>query len=194
MTLWSRSVKSGRVGQRCIKSSDRYKSNEHHRKSKHGAIITISIQGHNTKNQRSLNKGGKKLRKKQRHAMKTSIGQVTRHQYNKLHPPPSLPSGMATVNAQVAASHEAASIAEQEDGGTAVLLRAGQTAQHVLLGPLVAALGEVNEELLHHGGDDVAGGDGVDADVVLAPFGGEVAAELDDGCFARVVGGADEAL
>lgn len=64
MTLWSRSVKSGRVGQRCIKSSDRYKSNEHHRKSKHGAIITISIQGHNTKNQRSLNKGGKKIKKK----------------------------------------------------------------------------------------------------------------------------------
>lgn len=101
---------------------------------------------------------------------------------------------MASVNAQVTASHKAARIAEQEDSRTAVLLRAGQTAQHVLLGPLVAALGEVHEELFDHRGDDVAGGDGVDADVVLAPLGGEVAAELDDGGFAGVVGGTDEAL
>lgn len=101
---------------------------------------------------------------------------------------------MATVNAQVAARHETAGIAEQEDGRAAVFFRAGQAAQHVLLGPLVAALGEVDEELLHHGRDDVAGRDGVDADVVLAPFGGEVAGELDDGCFAGVVGGTDQAL
>lgn len=101
---------------------------------------------------------------------------------------------MSTVNAQVTTSHEAASIAEQEDSRPAVLLRTGQTAQHVLLGPLVAALRELDEELLDHCGDDVAGGDGVDADVVLAPFGGEVAAELDDGGFAGVVCGTDEAL
>lgn len=101
---------------------------------------------------------------------------------------------MSTVNAQVTTSHEAARITEQEDRRTAVLLRTGQAAQHVLLGPLVAALGEVDEELLDHGGDDVARGDGVDADVVLAPFGGEVAAELDDGCFGGVIGGADQTL
>lgn len=101
---------------------------------------------------------------------------------------------MTTVNAQITSSHEATGITEEEHSSAAVLLRARQTAQHVLLGPLVAALGKFDEELFHHGGDDVARGDGVDADVVLAPFGGEVATELDDGCFAGVVGGTDEAL
>lgn len=105
-----------------------------------------------------------------------------------------LPSSVTTINAQVATSHKAASITEQEDSSTTVLLGTRQTAQHVLLGPLVASLGEVDEELLHHGGDDVARGDGVDTDVVLAPFGGEVAAELNDGCLAGVVGGADQSL
>lgn len=105
-----------------------------------------------------------------------------------------LPRSMATVNAQVTTSHEAASIAEQEDCSTTVLLRAGQTAQHVLLGPLVAALGELDEQLLDHLSDDVARGNGVDADVVLAPFSSQVAAQLDDGRFAGVVGGADQTL
>lgn len=109
-------------------------------------------------------------------------------------PQPYLPRGMSAVHAQVAAGHEAAGIAQQEHSGAAVLLRAGQTAQHVLLGPLITTLGEVKEELFHHGGDDVAGGDGVDADVVLAPLGGEVATELDDSGLACVVGGTDETL
>lgn len=86
-----------------------------------------------------------------------------------------LPSGMSTIHAQVTASHKAAGIAEQEDRGTAVLLRTRQTAEHVLFRPLVAALWELNEQVLHHGGDNVARGDGVDTDVVLAPLGGEVA-------------------
>ncbi len=105
-----------------------------------------------------------------------------------------LPRSMATVNAQVTTSHEAARIAEQEDRRTAVLLRAGQTAQHVLLGPLVAALGELDKQILNHLRDDVARGNGVDADVVLAPFRSQVAAQLDDGRFAGVVGGADQTL
>ena len=105
-----------------------------------------------------------------------------------------LPRSMATVNSQVTTSHEAARIAEQEDRCTAVLLRAGQAAQHVLLGPLVAALGELDEQILDHLGDDVARGNGVDADVVLAPFGSQIAAQLDDGRFAGVVGGADQTL
>lgn len=101
---------------------------------------------------------------------------------------------MATVHAQVATSHEAAGVAEQEHGGTAVLLRARQAAQHVLLGPLVAALGELDEELLDHSSHDVAGGDGVDTDVVLAPLGGEVAAQLDDSGLAGIVGGTNQTL
>lgn len=83
---------------------------------------------------------------------------------------------MSTIHAQVAPSHEAARIAEQEDRSATVLLRTRQTAEHVLLRPLVAALWELDEQVLHHGGDDVARGDSVDADVVLAPLGGEVAA------------------
>lgn len=83
---------------------------------------------------------------------------------------------MATVHAQVTPSHEAARITEQEHRGATVLLRAGKAAQHVLLGPLVAALGELDEQLFNHLGDDVARGNGVDADVVLAPLGGQVTA------------------
>ena len=83
---------------------------------------------------------------------------------------------MATVNAQVTARHEAASIAEQEERGAAVLLWTRQTAQHVLLRPLVATLREVDEQLLDHGSDYVAWRDSVDANIVLAPFSGQVAA------------------
>lgn len=101
---------------------------------------------------------------------------------------------MATVHAQITTSHETACIAEQEHCRTAVLLGTGQTAQHVLLGPLVAALGVLDEQLLDHLRDDVARGNGVDADVVLAPLGGQIPAQLDDSGFAGVVGGADETL
>lgn len=101
---------------------------------------------------------------------------------------------MTAIHPQVTPRHEAAGITDQEDGGAAILLGLGHATQHVLLGPLVAALGEFHEELLDHGGDDVAGGDGVDADTVLAPLGREVAAELDDGGLRGVVGGADQSL
>lgn len=105
-----------------------------------------------------------------------------------------LPRGVATIHAQVAASHEAAGIAEQEDRGATVLLWPGEAAQHVLLGPLVPAVGELDEQLLDHGGDDVAGGDGVDADVVGAPFGGEIAGELEDSGLAGIVCGTNQTL
>lgn len=101
---------------------------------------------------------------------------------------------MTTVHPQITSSHKATGITDQKHSSTAVLFGARQTAQHVLLRPLFATLGELHKEVLDHLGDDVAGADGVDTDVVLAPFGGEVAAELDDGCFGGVVGWADEAL
>jgi hypothetical protein len=101
---------------------------------------------------------------------------------------------VASIDAQVASGHETASIAEKEDSCSAVLLRRGQTSKHVVLGPLVAALGVLDEELLNHSGDDITGRDSVDTDVVLAPLGGKVAGELDDGRFASVVGRADETL
>lgn len=101
---------------------------------------------------------------------------------------------MATVHAQVATSHEAAGVAEQEDGCTTVLLWPGETTKHVLLRPLIAAIREVDEELLNHGSNDVSGRDGVDTNVVLAPLSGEVTAQLDDGGLTGVVGGANETL
>lgn len=101
---------------------------------------------------------------------------------------------MTTVHAQVTAGHEAAGIAEQEHGSAAVFLRTGQAAQHILLGPLVATLGELDKKLLNHGGHDIAGGDGVDTDVVLAPLGSEVAAQLEDSGLAGIIRGADKTL
>lgn len=105
-----------------------------------------------------------------------------------------LPRSMATVHPQIASRHKAAGIADQKHSRATVFLGPRQATQHVLLGPFLAALGELHEQVLDHLRDDVAGADGVDADVVLAPFGGEVAAELDDGGFGGVVGWADEAL
>ena len=105
-----------------------------------------------------------------------------------------LPSGVATVHAQVASRHETTSVTEEEDSGTPVLLRGGQASEHVVLGPLLAALRVLDKELLNHGSDNIAGRDSVDPDIVLAPLGGEVAGELDNGSFAGVVSRADEAL
>lgn len=101
---------------------------------------------------------------------------------------------MATVDTDIAASHEAAGIAEEEDGGSAVVLRGGQTAKHVLLGPLGAALGVLDEQLLNHGSDDVARRDGVDSNAILTPLRREVAGELENSSLGGVVWSADETL
>lgn len=47
---------------------------------------------------------------------------------------------------------------------------------------------------MHHGSQDVAGGNTVDSDLVGAPLHGEVARQLNDGGFGSVVGRADEIL
>ena len=85
---------------------------------------------------------------------------------------------MTAVDAEIGASHEGACVAEEEDGGAAVLVRHADAAKHVLFSPLGFALGVVVKEVLEHLGEDVAGGEGVDPDAVLAPFSSEVAAEL----------------
>ena len=105
-----------------------------------------------------------------------------------------LPSGVPAIHSQVASGHKAACVADQEHCCTTILGRRAQTAKHVLSGPLLATLGVLDEELLDHGGDDVARGDGVDADAVLAPFGSEVSRELQDTGLGGVVRWADEAL
>jgi hypothetical protein len=101
---------------------------------------------------------------------------------------------MPAVHAQIAAGHKAAGVADQENRSTTVLGRARQATQHVLLGPLGATLGKLDKQVLDHLGDNIARRNGVDADVVLAPFGGQVAAQLEDAGFGSVVGSADEAL
>ena len=87
-----------------------------------------------------------------------------------------LPGCVTSVNAEITAGHEGAGVADEKDRSATVLLRGRQSTKHVLLGPLVAALGELHEQVLDHGGHDVAGGDGVDADSVLTPFHSEIAA------------------
>ena len=100
----------------------------------------------------------------------------------------SLPGSVATVNAQISTSHEAAGITDQKHTSATELVRQRQATEHVFLGPLLLAVGEVVEQVLQHLGHDVAGREGVDADAVSAPFGGEVASELDDGSFGGIVG------
>ena len=104
------------------------------------------------------------------------------------------PRTMAAVYAQVGPGHEAARITDQEDGSTPVFLRLAQSSQHILLRPLGLPLRELVEELGDHSRDNIAWRNGVHADAVLAPFGGEISPELEDGGFGGVVGGADEAL
>ena len=105
-----------------------------------------------------------------------------------------LPSRVAPINLQIRACHKTTRIANQKYRRAAVLVWPAQFAQHILRRPVAPPLGVLLEEVLHHGGHDVAGRDGVDADAVGSPFRGEVAGELDDGGFGGVVGGADEAL
>ena len=95
---------------------------------------------------------------------------------------------MATVNPQIRSGHEAASLAKEENSSAPVFLRVAETAKHVGVGPVGPAFGERLEQAGGHGGDDVAGGDSVDADAVLAPFGSEVAGKLQDSRFGSVVG------
>lgn len=101
---------------------------------------------------------------------------------------------MPTINPQIAPRHKATRIAYQKHRGAPILLRRTKLAQHILRRPIALALRVLLEQRFDHGGDDVARRDGIDADAVGAPFGGEVAAELEDGRFGGVVRGADEAL
>lgn len=66
-------------------------------------------------------------------------------------------------------------------------MRVADAAEHVLASPLGLALGMNIEKVLQHLGLDVSGRERVDADAVLAPFGGEAASELDDGRLGGIV-------
>lgn len=101
---------------------------------------------------------------------------------------PTLPSTMPPINPQIRPRHEAARITQQKNGRAAVFLRVAQALQHVGIGPSGPALGESLKKTSGHGSHDVTRRQSVDADAVLAPFGGQVAAKLEDGGFGGVVG------
>ena len=102
---------------------------------------------------------------------------------------------MATVHDEVAAGHKRASIAKEKEGGAFELRGLCEAAHHVRGFPGLAQAGDLLEVLTHHGGQDVAGADAVDADAALAaaadgtPLHREVSRELDDGGLGRVVHG-----
>lgn len=81
-----------------------------------------------------------------------------------------LPGSMAAIDPEIAASHEAARIAEQEHSRATKFSRQADAAQHVFLGPDILSLGAVIEKVLQHLREDVTGRYGVDTDPVLSPF------------------------
>lgn len=105
-----------------------------------------------------------------------------------------LPRAMAPIDPQITGRHETTRVANQKHRRATILIRHAQFAQHVLRRPLSPPLRVLLEQLLYHGGHDVTRGDGVDTNAVLAPFGREVAGELEHAGFACVVGAAYEAL
>jgi hypothetical protein len=98
---------------------------------------------------------------------------------------------MPSIDPQITARHETARITDAENRSASVLLRYTEFPQHILRWPVAPTLGVFLEQSLDHGGRNVPGGDGVDANAVGAPFRGQVAAELEDGGLGGVVGGAD---
>ena len=79
-----------------------------------------------------------------------------------------LPRGMAPVNHQIAARHEATSIAQQKQPGALELTRCREPAHHILPTPHPLQLGVLLHVPVYHRGHDVARADAVDADAARA--------------------------
>ena len=77
---------------------------------------------------------------------------------------------MPSIDPQITTRHKAARITDAKHRSTPVLLGHTEFPQHILRRPVAPALGVFLEQSLDHGGRDVAGRDGVDADAVGAPF------------------------
>ena len=102
---------------------------------------------------------------------------------------------MSSINLQIRTRHKSTRITDQEHRGPPVILWLAQFPQHVLRRPCLPPFGIQLEQLLNHVGHDIAWRDGVDAYAVgFAPFGGQVACELDYGGFACVVCGTYQTL
>ena len=104
------------------------------------------------------------------------------------------PRSVATVNNQCAPSHETASITQSEERRTPELLRRSQPSEHILRFPHSPRSRVLLEDLLDHGGDNVAGAQVVNTDTMTAPFHSKRARELDHGCLGGVVDGRGHAL
>ena len=85
-----------------------------------------------------------------------------------------LPACVPAVYTEIGPCHVRACWTEQEHRCAAKVFRLAELAEHVLRGPICAALWVEAKELFDHRGDDVAWRYGVDADAVLAPFRSEV--------------------
>lgn len=94
---------------------------------------------------------------------------------------------MSTVNTEVTSRHEAAGVAEQEYGSTAIFLGDTESLKHVLLGPLLFSLGVVVEQIQQHLGQDVPGRESINADAILAPLGGQASGQLDNSGLGGVI-------
>lgn len=98
-----------------------------------------------------------------------------------------LPSSMSTVNTEIASRHEAAGVAKQEYGSTAIFLGDAKSLKHVLLGPLFLSLGVVVEQVQQHLSQDVSGRECVDADAILTPLSSQASGKLDNGGLGGVI-------
>lgn len=94
---------------------------------------------------------------------------------------------MSAVNAEVAARHEAAGIAEEEEGGTAIFLRLAESLEHVLRGPLRLSLWILFKQIEEHLCCAVSRRERVDTNAMHTPFGGQASSHLHNASLGRVV-------
>jgi hypothetical protein len=110
-----------------------------------------------------------------------------------------IPSGVALVEGyeyqeRQKTHHEAAGITDQKHGSAAILFRSRETLQHVLRRPLCFPLWKLLEQLLYHGRYNISWREGIDPNLVFAPFGRQIPPKLYHTGFRGIVGGANKAL
>lgn len=105
-----------------------------------------------------------------------------------------LPSRVTAIYLQIRTSHERTRVTDQEDRRTPVFPWLRQPSQHILRWPLCLPLRKLDKQLLHHRRHDVSRRDGVDTNIMLAPFRSKVASQLNNACFRCVVCRANQAL
>ena len=101
---------------------------------------------------------------------------------------------MSSVNPQVRAVNKRSTLGQQKHSGRLEVLWRAQTSQQGTSHPRLLDFGVLLEQLVGHGGSDVAGRQSVDSDAVLTPFLSDRSTHLLNCGFARVVCGARETL